>query len=130
MVEILTTLEKIRQMQPKYLADNGDLIIKSGWVINGDIVIYTVPANRVLYIVSATITWKTTDTAAGANSYMYYNNKAAILLESTNASLDHDTATHNYSIPVKLTATQTIKIESGAANDDVFGSIVGYEFDA
>lgn len=124
---IHTVPKQILDNMYKELADNGTFVRGSGFATNAPTTIFTVGVNKVVYIISATLGWRATAVNAGGDVDMKFNDAVVIQMQGTNIDEDHDVTTQNYSIPIRFTAGQTVKIESGAANLTAFGSVVGYE---
>lgn len=112
-----------------WLITNGTLVIASAFANGGlPVIAYTVPANYVLYIISATLSWRADAGAAGAPCQMLsVNDNAIIILMNPITAGTHNNTTANYSVPIKMIAGQTIKVTSPSAGVLVYGSFVGYK---
>ncbi len=118
----------------EWLADNGTLITARKAVTNGNVAVYTVPANKVFYLVSASINWRNSAATSGTNCRAYIDSiteSTSLFHEFTTATdTDHATISATYPIPLKLTAGRIIYVQSLNTNQSVNLNIVGYEIDA
>lgn len=114
----------------KWLVNNGTLACGDFAYSNGTAAVYTVPANKVYYLLSVCFQWKMTDADSQGECYMLIGGLQAIRMQTTNTDEDHAEVVENFSVPIKLTAGQTIQIDSANAGLYVVGSCVGYLVDA
>ena len=92
--------------------------------------IYTVAANKVLYITGATLSWKQTAADATGFVILTIGGNTIAMLFGSDLDQDHDAISLSFPIPIKLTAAQTATFHSSNANTYGDGSIFGYLVDA
>jgi len=114
----------------KTIADNGTLRVGWGTVTNDTLVLYTVPANKVFWIVGVSIYWYTTATNAGLTARMGIAEGWILDIEAVETNDAHDGQTMSFPIPLKIAAAQTVTVQSGGADLYVNGTVIGYEVDA
>jgi len=126
---VLSTDEKIRKQQFKWMADNGTRIIKSLGRQNSPAAIYTVPSGKVFYLVSAQLCAILTADGGevvtiddGTNNILY--------LQPTLVANNPATTSVSFPIPLKFTEGESIYISVDSSDVLGVGSITGYEFDA
>ena len=113
----------------KWLIDNGTSV-KNAWnVINSTYTLYTCPAGKVCYVITASLYWHGVGAALDTVD-MKVNTSRIIMLQSSNTANDHDGQNLSFAIPLKLVAGDTLKIYSASANTRAYGGFSGYELDA
>lgn len=116
----------------EWLMENGTLITKKAGAANGIATVYTVPANKVFYLVSATIAWRNSATTGATNCAMYIDDHDHPIFWPLVSGVDddHEIISTSFPIPLKLTTGQVIKVQSTQDNQSASGVIAGYEVSA
>jgi len=112
------------------LADTGTLVGNSSYAVDGITTLYTVGAGKILYVISATLGFWMVDVGANNFCYLKLNGVSVMSIYGTDTQDDQNVTTSNFTIPVKLTAGQTIQIQSESADLQAYGSFAGYLIDA
>ncbi len=113
----------------KAIIDSGTLILNDGQAANATVTIYTVPAGKVFYFVSANVSCYTT---ADVDKEARLQDESGNDIFRVQASGDnaYNTASTSFAIPLKFIAAQAIKLVSDNANLVGIASISGYEVNA
>jgi hypothetical protein len=116
----------------QWITDNGTRITKKANAINSTSVIYTVPAGKVFFLVSAFIESYIIAGTVNSVGELHINSttNSVARLRVSGAAGTADSISVSFSIPVKLIADETLKIIASAANFSSECSITGYEVDA
>ena len=111
----------------EWLMENGTLIKAAASVSEGTSAIYTVPANKILYLTSLTISASMLGAGTGTCSIKFDTTIVlGLYLQASSGQDANQVTTSNPTIPLKLTAGTAINVYSPAATIGVYGSIFGY----
>ena len=106
---------------------SGTLRAGSNVASDSTVTLYTVPANTVFYLTSASLQNRTTAADSGGNATLKAATLAIIDMESVDVANSTEALSINPVIPIKLIATQTIQVVSSTTGNRATGSFVGYE---
>lgn len=111
-----------------FLINNGVRVVRQDTALNAEITLYTVPANKVFYLVAATLSHGSLATGSKTSS-LFISTGAETFMSMTTSEVvslvDHTV----YVFPIVLKAEENIVIKSSALSLLSNGSIVGYELD-
>jgi len=117
----------------EYSAVNETLILDYGSSSGGsDVTLYTVPGGKILYISSAwlSVSMESTD---GGNIFLEANGTPILGIKvdlDSDPDTTHPTQNATYGSPVKVTATNTVALESTANDADAVAGFTGWLEDA
>ncbi len=114
----------------KAVVDTGTLIIRQQGCNNSQTTLYTVPANKVLYVTAASLSWLNSTIITHAHVNLKIGGYTALELEASETDEDHDTISMSFPLPIRLPAGQIIYVKSWTSGLIGDASIVGYLVDA
>ena len=116
----------------KALIEGGTFITGSNAATNQTQTLYTVPAGKAAYINTISFQHYSFSITVTQTDHFKLDDKIIIRHASVivDAGSEAETINLNPAIPIKLTAGQTVKIESTGTAASVFGAFSGYEVNA
>lgn len=117
----------------KAIIDQGISRIKSAGAINQELTLYTVPAGKKFYLLSAFIHNYEATASTGLGTLFFDGDAVTnriLTMKGTSTATATMSSSSSYPLPVLFTAGSTIEIKSDAANLVTTGIITGYEVNA
>lgn len=112
------------------LVQNGTLTGQVAFVTDGEAIVFTVPSNKILYIISLNLAYRTSTATAGADCAISIKEFPIATLRSPNTDGVADSLGLDFTIPPRLEQGDRVTISSGVAGLDISGGFAGYLIDS
>lgn len=99
-------------------------------VTNNILTMKTVASGKILYVTSISLSYANSGAATATVTELQFEDVAVLALSTSAVDGEHDSISLSFTIPVKLIATETIKLDSNSANQTCTGTFTGYIIDA